>query len=459
MTDRDGCIACQMQIINDDDDKIIKCDGACGRIIHSDCTQLTKTAIKSIKDFENIVYRCDECMRYSLKAINNKVDGLYRYIFEINNRTKENEEAMNNVLVAVNEMSMNINVMKENKKNDDKKTTTTAMEQTVRCVDNRNKKNNNNKQQPVNLNKTNNKNVIQKKNNAKKSAQNREMSSQNHKLSITGKNKTNQKKNKADSNVIDLTHEVQKKKTAIKKVIIKPKVNQSSDKTLDDITQSIDPQSVNIKNIRKAKNGSVIIECENDEEIEKFKTQSDTITNEYDVRDLHMLMPKIKVIGINRKIEQNELIKKIKLQNAFLSNTKMKVIKFIENSREKNEYIAIIQIDVEGFNQIMKKKTIMIGWDKCIAKEHYAILRCHNCSGYNHTQAICTRDKACGTCGGLHNSNECDMDIENCVNCTFANSKYNLSLPTDHNVWSRKCTILNKKIEKLMTMTNHNESR
>lgn len=431
MTDRDGCIACQMQIINDNDDKVIKCDGACGRIIHSDCTQLTKTAIKSIKDFENIVYRCDDCMRYSLKAINNKVDGLYRYIFEINNRTKENKEAINNVLVAVNEMNMNINVMKENKKNDDKKTTTIAMDRTVRCVD-VNNKNNNNKQQPVNLNGIVNNNETWKKNNAKKSAQNREMSSQNHKLSITGKNKMHQKKNKAESNVIDLTDEAQKKKTEIKKVIIKPKANQSSDKTLDDITHSINPQSVNIMNVRKAKNGSVIIECENEKEIEKFKTQYNVITNEYDVRDLHMLMPKIKVIGITRKIEQNELIKKIKIQNAFLSNTKMKVIKLFENAKDKNEYIAIIQIDVEGFDQIMKKKTIMIGWDKCIAKEHFGILRCHNCSGYNHTRAICTRDKACGTCGGLHNSKECDTDIENCVNCTFANNKYNLSLPTDN---------------------------
>lgn len=78
------CSKCT-EIIAERHDYIV-CDGVCGRSIHLDCTQLTKSAVKATKDFENVLFSCDECITNSIKTVNNKVDGIYAILDRLEKR-------------------------------------------------------------------------------------------------------------------------------------------------------------------------------------------------------------------------------------------------------------------------------------------------------------------------------------------------------------------------------------
>lgn len=82
-------------------------------------------------------------------------------------------------------------------------------------------------------------------------------------------------------------------------------------------------------------------------------------------------------------------------------------------------------------------------------------MRCHNCSGFNHTKDLCRNTRSCGYCAGEHFSNDCKTDNLMCVNCKIANESYGLSLDTKHHVWSKKCEILNNKMERVSKRTEY----
>lgn len=48
--------------------------------MHRECTTIDKNGLKAVLNHENITYTCDECITYSMRAINNKVNGLYAVI-------------------------------------------------------------------------------------------------------------------------------------------------------------------------------------------------------------------------------------------------------------------------------------------------------------------------------------------------------------------------------------------
>lgn len=139
----------------------------------------------------------------------------------------------------------------------------------------------------------------------------------------------------------------------------------------------------------------------------------------------------------------------LKKQNPCLSNGSIEIIKIVSDIKNNDQYDAIVQLDNTSFNNVMKTKKVFINFERCVVKEHFSILRCHKCSGFNHTKEFCTAQNAiCGYCSGDHLSTECRERNWKCVNCTNANIKLNLSLSTNHHVWSRKCEILTNKINR-----------
>lgn len=75
MGDSSECTKCGETIGHEEDQ--LMCGGVCGRSVHMNCTQLTKHALKAVRENENIIFSCDECITNSIKTVNNKVDGLY----------------------------------------------------------------------------------------------------------------------------------------------------------------------------------------------------------------------------------------------------------------------------------------------------------------------------------------------------------------------------------------------
>lgn len=76
---QDDCPKCEEKIKKDKDGII--CDG-CTQAFHITCVQKN----------DNIQFICDACQVFCLKTINNKLNGLFDYLFKIDQRSKETNE-------------------------------------------------------------------------------------------------------------------------------------------------------------------------------------------------------------------------------------------------------------------------------------------------------------------------------------------------------------------------------
>ena len=122
-----------------------------------------------------------------------------------------------------------------------------------------------------------------------------------------------------------------------------------------------------------------------------------------------------------------------------------------------NKYMAIIEVDCVVFKEIMKLQKINIGWDRCSIFEHFSIVRCFNCCGFNHHAGDCKWKKACSKCGDeddAHNETEC-LNPQKCINCVKANHLFNLNLEVAHSCYDGNCERIKQQVEKYKKMIQY----
>lgn len=148
----------------------------------------------------------------------------------------------------------------------------------------------------------------------------------------------------------------------------------------------------------------------------------------------------------------NEILATVKTENSDLKNKfddlknkQWTVVKVFQNN-QKNGYNCIIQVDGETFKKLMNEKKIFVGWDRCRVTECVDLLRCYNCSGFQHKSSECKRTKACPRCAENHDLKECKQEKRECANCKFAVHTYHLKLNVDHEAWSPECPTFLRKL-------------
>lgn len=227
-------------------------------------------------------------------------------------------------------------------------------------------------------------------------------------------------------------------------VIIVPKQKQTSLMTKNAVMQSLDPTQIPISKLRNAANGAVIIEGKakkSAEVIKKYATER--LSASYEIKITELAEPKIIVTGMYEKLSSDEIICKLKSQNIILEKSKLKVLSI----NGKRKFSAILEIDSKSFNSVMSTndKTLNVGWAKCSVHEHLNIKRCFKCYGFNHIAKDCKRKKACKKCAGEHEYSECMSNEEKCVNCFYANRKFNLKLDINHAASSFNCKVFERE--------------
>lgn len=155
--------------------------------------------------------------------------------------------------------------------------------------------------------------------------------------------------------------------------------------------------------------------------------------------------PRIKIVGIEEELSDEEILKALKSQNEYLANSEMKVCNMFKTKRKN--FTSIVEIDSNSFEKCMETKRVKIMWSNCLVCEDLNVFRCYNCNGYNHKKAHCTNPQTCRRCAMNHEYKVCNANMELCVNCKTANEKFNLRLNTNHQANSDKCTVYLKKVE------------
>ena len=244
-------------------------------------------------------------------------------------------------------------------------------------------------------------------------------------------------------------------------LIIKPKINQNYQKTKIDLAKYINPAclDVNIKKINELNNGNIQIQCENKEEIESLKKEVESkMSNDYTIQSQEKRNPRLKIIGLEQEMEQEELRKVILNQNKYIEDADLKIIVV---KKMKIKYMAIVEIDGENFLKIIEKGMLFINFTICPVFEYYDIHRCYKCTGYNHSSKNCTKNQVCMKCGiSSHEAPQCSTLKENliCPNCNDANLKYNLGYFINHSPFDLNCQIYQNHVGKNKLQINYNST-
>lgn len=225
-------------------------------------------------------------------------------------------------------------------------------------------------------------------------------------------------------------------------VIIRPKnQSQSNLQTKAEIKNKINPADVDIQlsKVKNIKNGGILIGCRNKDDNEKLKKIAvDRLSDQYEIKEFQGLNPRVRVVGITDKYEEDELLEYIKKLNAdlFALNTVCKLVKLIPTKKNKNVFQAILQLDHKTYDRVIKAGNLFVGYDNCAVFDAIEISRCFTCNEFHHLSRSCQKPISCPRCGQNHEIKSCKSDILCCSNCLKLKD-----VSTDHAVWDvNKCT-------------------
>lgn len=244
-------------------------------------------------------------------------------------------------------------------------------------------------------------------------------------------------------------------------VIIKPKSNQSSDVTRNDIRAKLDPAAFSVKDVRWKENGDVSIRCETGDLARKFvNTATEILSESYDIAIQKPLNPRIKIIGISDNLNADEIVLKLKKQNNLPPSSNITVVRIRKNENWiHNPLTAVLETDAQSFETLIKRQSVNVGWDRCRVVEEINVLRCFKCSTYGHRASSCNNPICCPKCAGDHEAKECESSSEKCVNCELENKHRTYpkdnELSIDHSAWSDICPIYQKRLKKARQMVSY----
>lgn len=241
-------------------------------------------------------------------------------------------------------------------------------------------------------------------------------------------------------------------------VIIRPKDSeQESKKTMSAIKSKISPTKKNIIKVKNVSKGGVIIECGTKDDIADLKTDAENkLGDNYDVLIPEKKLPKLRVFGISDKMTADEILTKLREQNATIFHEKSFMQIFTVTAAANSErYVFKMECDPQTFTAIMSVGKLRIGWDICVVQEIVDVLRCFNCNTFGHPSKYCKEKLTCPKCSGDHSIGDCKSEEAKCINCVSANRDLNMNLDTSHFVWSAECSSLKRQSDRQRKKINY----
>lgn len=242
-------------------------------------------------------------------------------------------------------------------------------------------------------------------------------------------------------------------------VVIKPKTKQQSAKTFDDISKNVQKNEVKVCSTKKIRDGGVVLRCENPTETMKVKqVVTEKLGDNYEVVLPKIKCPRIRITNIDKEIANDSILDELKKHNSSIDQIDMQLVTVIprkRNSAEWNE--AVFEVKADAFKQLLEIGVLSLPWQECKIYEHLHINRCYKCCGFSHKSSICKHGQKCSRCAGSHKHSECKSSQLCCVNCKFANEKYNMNLETNHHAWNKECPVYKRRLSALANKIEYSD--
>ncbi|XP_063934085.1 uncharacterized protein LOC135145890 [Zophobas morio] len=154
------------------------------------------------------------------------------------------------------------------------------------------------------------------------------------------------------------------------KVMIKPKVAQKAFQTQEDLLRNVDllNENISVTNSKKAKDGAIIVGCNNIENSKKLKQlAADKLSTDYDVFVLRSEHPRVRIVGIPSCLNKESFMNYLKSQNSDLlaDATEYRLLNFWPLKKNKKILQATVQLDIHTYKKVMKAGGLLVGINIC----------------------------------------------------------------------------------------------
>lgn len=229
--------------------------------------------------------------------------------------------------------------------------------------------------------------------------------------------------------------------------IYHPDKSKSSEDTKALVQKIIRPEEMKlqVRGLRKIKNGGVIISTDTKEDIDKLKQSKQLSNFGLTLDDPQKRRPRIVVIGVPTSMQESEVLNCIFHQNiadklqdltltSFLSSVKLS---HKSGKRDAQTCNYVLEVPAVIRKALITKERIFINWSSCPVRDFTIVTRCFKCQQYGHAAKSCREEAVtCGHCGEVgHSIKECTKkgELAKCATC----SKF--KKPHNHNTGDLDC--------------------
>lgn len=413
----------------------IRCDGVCGKTYHITCAGpgkgITKTFYNAFVENDYFLFLCTSCRVSSMKTVRESLEKLLNMVVICDERLNR----QNNELVKLNENNEELKLLVGNKDTDIKELRSEVQNMKANMSDNSKIVDEGIKElkseESINTEK-----IIKVIDEVKYAIKHNEDEIKQE-LQKTKTMSGNKLKPSFADKLKSMVNEPM--------VIVTPKIGKDNKKTKEDLKSMIDPTSLQINHSRNLSNGGIAMSCSSSTASKKLQELAiEKMSGEYDVKITEMRRPKIKIVGMSDELSDDEIIRKLKAQNEFLSHSELKVVHKYVGLR--GFHSAVLEVNGEVCSKLLEAGRVFIDFDSCRVVEDIQVMRCFKCCQFYHKGRDCKNKMACQMCGEEHETANCDNRIKNCVNCKLAVDTYKVVLDTNHASSDKNCPMFKRKL-------------
>lgn len=459
------CGICKQGIVINDDP--LACVGKCGARFHRRCTALTKAAAKLITDNVNVLFKCDECLSGHtcderddlISDVTTVKEEMKTFISESISDIRKNITAqINSALECGIEMIKNVlNDSLQERVNSmlDGSVAKTLDEINCKLFELSNRDKNlavMNRKRDItgrtihsesDCNPIRKKRILENRDNEPMQVE-IDVSEQDNEVFTYAKVLRGVTGNKTKARVT-------KNRKTRPVIVIKPvESSQTNDDTRKELKEKLDPKIHKVSNFRNGKDGSIIVECATDEDVNTVKSGIESnLGGKYSAVLPTAAKPKVKIVGMSDQYASETFIDLLKSQNEGIGINEVKVIAEFKNPRFRyNKYNVVLEVDNVTYKCLMSAKKVNIGWDRCPVVEALNILRCFKCGEFGHKSTECKNNETCSKCSGNHKTSDCSSTVVKCVNCVKMNNERKMNLDVNHPAFSTQCLVYQRLYQK-----------
>ncbi|XP_038119238.1 uncharacterized protein LOC119769756 [Culex quinquefasciatus] len=243
-------------------------------------------------------------------------------------------------------------------------------------------------------------------------------------------------------------------------IIVKPKADQTTRETKQELRSQIDRTTNNISLVREGNGGSVILGVKQADQVESvIKSVQEKFGEKYEVSVPKPKNPRLKIVSVEDELSESELKESLVDQNELLEEMELKLITKYqrENAAGYISYTYVLEVDATSHEIMLEAERVNFGWERCRVIECFGIIRCFKCCNYGHKSTECKGNEVCAKCTGQHRTAECTSERAKCINCERMNKSRKLNLSIDHFAFSHECAIYKRLVARKRQQIEHDQ--